>query len=197
MCSKTSSISVVATAVPSISLQQIINVSCFGGTNGEIFINASGGAGLTFLWSNGLTTKDISSISANTYTVTVSNNEGCTTTSSFVVNQSSILNVSTSFTSASCNQSNGSAAVNVSGGSPGYSYLWSNGSTNSTISGLPAGTYIVSVTDSKSCTVSQIVNVTNLTAPVITNINVTNAQCYNSSNGQIVVTIFGGTNPFR
>ena len=80
-------------------------------------------------------------------------------------------------------------------GTPPYTYLWSNGETNSSISGLSASTYGVIVTDGNGCTISK--SVTVLQVPLVglgafTSISPT---CF-ASNGEITVTVTGGTAPY-
>ncbi|PIZ06688.1 MAG: adhesin, partial [Flavobacteriales bacterium CG_4_10_14_0_8_um_filter_32_5] len=72
--------------VPSITITTPI--SCNGGTTGTANLTVSGGTPTyTYNWSNSVSTEDLSGLSANTYTVTVTDNLGCTVTSSVVINE--------------------------------------------------------------------------------------------------------------
>lgn len=63
--------------------------------------------------------------------------------------------ISITKTNVSCNAgSNASILLSVTGGTPGYSYLWNNGATVQNRNNLSAGTYTVTVTDTKGCTTS-------------------------------------------
>ena len=130
------------------------NVSCFGANNGSLTALAGGGTSpYTYLWSNGKTTAINSGVTVGTYTVTITDVNGCTSSCTKVVTQpTQIVVVMSGKDASSCNNNDGTATASVSGGTPGYTYVWSNGGTNSTIIGLVAGTYTVTVTDSKGCT---------------------------------------------
>lgn len=155
---------------PTLNLAKT-DVSCPGGTNGTATVTASGGvAPYTYLWSNGATTSQISGLSAGTYTVTVTDNANCSSTSSITVDEPDAIQLSFTVTNESfAGAGDGAIDLTVSGGSPGYSYLWSNGATSEDISGLSAGTYTVTVTDQNSCTAagSATVNVTPSCTPLV------------------------------
>ncbi len=105
----------------------------------------------SYLWSNGVTTAANNGLSAGTYTVTVTNSTGCSSSSSVTIGQSgSNLNLSANTTddNGSCN---GAIDLTVSGGTSPFSYTWSDGSTTEDIANLCAGTYTVNVTDANGC----------------------------------------------
>jgi len=140
----------------------------------------------------------ITGLSAGDYVVTVTANSGAGCSASFSVTLSSSpqINITATSESVSCNGgSNGAINVSVSGGIPGYSYLWSDGSTTQNRSGLTAGTYSLTVTDSKGCQATVPVIVTQPSAVTITSA-VTNVSCYGENNGTINLTVSGGTSPF-
>jgi hypothetical protein len=88
-------------------------------------------------------------------------------------------------------------AISVTGqtGIAPYTYLWSNGQTGSTITGLSASTYSVTVTDSEGCEVTKSGIVTNITNFAVNSITTVQPGCL-TSNGQVTVTVSGGTGPF-
>ncbi|MBK8722127.1 MAG: hypothetical protein IPL95_07580 [Saprospiraceae bacterium] len=93
-------------------------MKCHAGNDGSANVAVSGGTvNYTYLWSNGGTTASINNLIAGTYTVTVTDANGCKKTSSVVVNQPTDLVISTSKTDVKCYSGNdGSASVSVSGG---------------------------------------------------------------------------------
>jgi len=140
----------------------------------------------------GLTIPDLG---AGTYTVTVTANEGlgCSGIFSVILTQGSEIVPTATPVSVSCQGgSNGSINVSVSGGVPGYTYLWNDNVTTANRSGLTAGTYLLTVTDSKGCTATTSAVVTQPDAIVITP-SITPVTCYANNNGIINLGVTGGT----
>lgn len=185
-----------AIAVPSVVVVSSANVLCNGQSNGSINISANGGTpAYTYLWSNGASTEDLSAIAAGNYSVTVSDNLGCTTTvSNIVVSQPAAINASISSVNLNCNgANNGSVSLSLSGGTAPYNFIWSNGLTTEDISALTAGLYTVSISDANGCSISQgPVTITQPNAISIT-LNSTNAADCGNNGGAIAITANGGT----
>ncbi|MEI6348500.1 MAG: T9SS type B sorting domain-containing protein [Bacteroidota bacterium] len=157
-------------------------------------LTASGGVG--YNWSNGpiIATNTVSPLVSTTYTVTVTNQNGCTqTTSAFVTrNNNPVISVIDS-TIETCTFGNGSLHLIVTTGIEPYHYNWSNGGgDSSTISNLSAGTFTVTVTDNAGCTVVQSIPISNSPAPILTLGNVIDDHC-NSAIGEAMVIATGGT----
>lgn len=170
-------------------------VSCFGGNNGVVTATASGGhAPYTYSWSTGATTKDLISVPAGIYTITVTDNLLCATIKTVTVTEPPLLAVSVSFTNESCDYlDNGFATAFASGGTGPYSYSWQPGNVSgANNTGLAAGTYSVFVTDVNSCTTfSQVVIQQPLPlVPVATSSAV---SCFGGSDGIAFVQTTGGT----
>jgi PKD repeat protein len=158
---KTVSAYITVNANPSAS-GSATNVSCNGAGDGSIDLTPSGGQSpYTFVWSpSGQTTEDRSSLSPGTYSVTVTDNNGCTVQNSFAVTQPTALSVGMSKTDASCANNNGTATATPSGGTSPYFYVWSpGGQTTQTATGLSAGTYTCTVTDNNGCNLANTVTV--------------------------------------
>ena len=134
---------------PVITVDSITTVKCFGNTTGAIRITASNGTPpYTYLWSNGKTTRNNVNVLAGTYTVTVTDAGGCTSTISATISQPTQLTVTMSKTA-------NTVTANQAGGVAPYTFIWSNGKTSKTIGGLTIGTtYTATVTDANGCTVS-------------------------------------------
>ncbi|MFN8322818.1 MAG: gliding motility-associated C-terminal domain-containing protein [Chitinophagales bacterium] len=181
-----------------INVDSVQSVLCNGTPTGAVFITASGGTSpYSYLWSNGDTLQDADSLSSGTYSVTVTDSKGCFTFASATITQPVPLFVSiASFHDLKCyNDSSGTIDVTVNGGVPTYSYLWSNGATTEDISGLKANTYTLTVTDNNGCAkmVSQLIS-----EPVqlTSSINPVHITCHGYSNGNIDLTVNGGTSPY-
>ena len=155
----------------------VTNVACFGGSNGAINLTPSGGTGpYTFNWlPGGPTTEDRTGLSAGTYSVQITDGNGCTGTVSATVTQpaTAISLASGSQTNVTTTGgSNGTASVTPTGGTPAYTYDWAPGTppgeSTASVSGLSAGIYTVTVTDANGCTATRSFTITQPTAPTIT-----------------------------
>jgi hypothetical protein len=139
--------------------------SCNGGSNGQILPQVSGGVGnLTYSWSNGASSTILEGLSAGTYSLVVLDSLGCKDSVAVTLLAPPALQVNLSPTHVGApGQSNGAISSTVSGGTAPYYYTWSNGATSANLSALPAGTYTVTVIDSKDC---QLTRAVTLTEPV-------------------------------
>ncbi|MBN4065937.1 gliding motility-associated C-terminal domain-containing protein [Candidatus Amoebophilus asiaticus] len=166
------------------------DISCNGANDGSAIVSTSGGTNpYTYNWSNAATTANISGLGPGSYTLTVRDNNNCSTTGNITIIEPTLLNISASSTDASCGASDGTASVSVSGGVTPYQYSWSNGSTTSDISGLSSGTYTVTVVDNNNCNDITTATINNPPgSPLITILSVTDVSCFGSSEGQIVLT---------
>jgi len=176
----------------------VTNIACNGGSTGAINLTPTGGAApYTFNWGGGITTEDRTGLAAGTYTVTITDANGCTGTVTATVTQPTAMSATVSQTNVSCNSgSNGTAAIVVTGGTAPYTYSWSpSGGTAATATGLLAGTYTVTVTDANACTITRTVTITQPTAISGTTV-VTNIACNGGSTGAINLTPTGGSAPY-
>lgn len=175
------------------------NTGCGTACTGSASVSVSGGtASYTYLWSNNATTASISDLCAQTYTIEVTDANGCTATEQVTISaESNTMSVSANVTNESCpNTCNGAVTTTVTGGTAPYTYLWSNGATTSSISNVCAQTYTVEVTDASGC--SATVQETVGTNPATLNVsaNGTNESCANECDGTAAVTASGGTAPY-
>ncbi len=107
----------------------------------------------SYLWGNGDTTATIINLAPGSYTVTVTDANGCTVSQTVVVNSfNCAITANISFANVSCpGSADGQATVTLSGGTLPLTYLWDSGDTTATISNLAVGTYSVTVTDANNC----------------------------------------------
>ena len=103
-----------------------VDVTCNGANNGSASVTFTGGnTGHTYLWSTSATTSSISGLAPATYTVTVTDNKGCSDSKTVTINEPAVLSASATFTAVSCNGgADGTATVTPVGGNAGYSYSW-------------------------------------------------------------------------
>lgn len=208
-CSTTSGTATLTVSNPTVTLQSQINVACNGGSNGSITVNpAVGGISpYTYNWGPGNPTGDgstsIINLTAGSYTLTVTDNIGCTTSASFNCTQTPVITISpSSQTNVSCFGGNNGAAsiVPAVGGAGGFFYNWTPGNPpgDGTISvtGLTAGTWTVSVTDANSCTKTFDFNILQPVNPLtLTVASQTDVSCNGGSNGAASVNPASGGTP--
>ncbi|MEO0469936.1 MAG: T9SS type A sorting domain-containing protein [Bacteroidota bacterium] len=127
--------------------------TCFAEDNGFIDLNVANGNGpLSYQWSSGDTTQDITNAAAGNYMVTITDSAGCELQTDVTLIEPSELIISVISQLDSMNNT-GSATVVVSGGTPPYQFNWSDGSTDSVRTGLAGGDYELTVTDANSCSI--------------------------------------------
>ncbi|MGQ0828193.1 MAG: beta strand repeat-containing protein, partial [Bacteroidota bacterium] len=177
------------------------NVNCTGSATGTATVTASGGTpSYTYNWSTGVTTSNsVSGLTAGTYSVTITDNNGCTRIQTVTITQPvSAISANASATNAICGGSNGTASVTASGGTGAYIYSWSTApvQTSAMATGLSSGSYNVTVTDANGCTGVTSVSVNNAGGPTVgISGAVTNVSCTGNATGSATVTATGGTAP--
>ncbi|MFT5435638.1 MAG: putative repeat protein (TIGR01451 family), partial [Ulvibacter sp.] len=143
------------------------------------------------------TTQTITALDQGTYTVTVTDANGCQATTNAVVQSGSCLNLGANAipTGVSCNGGNdGSATVSVTGGLGPFTYSWNTipVQTTQTITSLIAGAYIVTVVDTgTTCTATSTATVGEPSS-LSSGIAVTNVACNGDATGSIDLTPSGG-----
>lgn len=198
-CEVTATVTVTAPGGPSATTTHT-NVSCNGGNNGTATVNATGGTPpYSYLWTPGnQTTQTATGLAAGVYTVTVTGQANCTTTSNVTITQPGVINISINKQDVLCNGgSSGSATATVTGGAGGYTYSWDTNpvQTTASISGLAAGTYTLTVTDANGCTATQSATITEpalLEATTLQN----HVSCNGGNNGAATVNPTGGVQPY-
>lgn len=162
-CQATATVTITEPAQLTTSTTQT-DASCNGNCNGSATVSASGGTPLyTYAWDTVASSQlpTANNLCAGTYSVLVTDNNGCTSSSTVTITEPSPMDVSATSTPTSCSAcTDGTATASVSGGTPSYSYLWSpGGQTTPTASNLGAGSYTVLVTDAQGCTNTDTVEV--------------------------------------
>jgi len=181
----------------------IQDVSCNGGSDGSIYAVGNGGTGqatLTYSWNSipAQLNDTAFNLTANTYTVTVTDLNNCKDTASVVVAEPDLL-VTTldSLKNATCfGDANGYLDVSIDGGNIPYTYAWTpNVSTGPTASGLVFGDYYVIVEDLKGCTDSTYYSITQPNELIVAEVT-TASTCGNFNGSAEVTSVTGGTAPY-
>jgi gliding motility-associated-like protein len=191
-----------------ITTSNVVHVACFGGTTGGFTVTTTGGTspydytlmlGATTVatYLNVAGSQNFTGLPAGTYTLNVLDDANCPGTITITINQpTQLVPGNPVVTDASCGASNGSVTISASGGTPGYTYNWNSTPPQSgpTASNLPAGSYIVTITDNNGCSTTAQATVNNQGAPTVT-VTGTDAHCGNSDGGA-TTTVTGGTAPY-
>jgi large repetitive protein len=176
------------------------DATCKSGNNGQSTVTAGGGTSpYTYSWlPGGQTTPTASGLVAGTYTVTITDRNGCTKTSSTTINEPTPIVLTSTHVDANCNQSNGSATVTATGGTGPYTYAWGTTpvQTSQTATNLPANSYLVTVTDANTCTQTLVATISDLAGPVATLVSSSNVSCFGLSDGNAITSVNGGTSPY-
>ena len=194
-CSVIASVTITEPVLLTASAVQNTPVVCNGESNGSATVTASdGNGGYSYLWDDNETTATATALNAGTHTVTVTDSKGCSVIASVTIDEPVLLTATAvQDNPVVCNgESNGTATVTAADGNGGYSYLWDDNETTATATALNAGTHSVTVTDSKGCTATASVTITEpvlLTASAVQN---TPVVCNGESNGTATVTAADG-----
>ena len=175
-------------------------ISFPGVNDGAAMVSPSGGTSpYTYLWSNNATTPTINNLFAGTYTVTVTDANGCTSIASVTLTdptifiaQTQILSNYNGFNISCFGQNDGSATVNVANGTTPYSFLWSSGETTQTATNLVSGWNYITITDANNQTLVDSVNLTE-PSPLVASANIVSPiSCFGIVDGSISVSETGG-----
>lgn len=176
------------------------DISCAGAEDGSLISNPTGGTSpYNYAWSNGGNTMDIDQLGPNTYTITVTDANGCEVVDNIELTSPTpvVVTIQSNIPPSCVGADNGSASADATGGNPPYTYTWSNGETGPVATNLLAGTYTVTATDITGCTGTIDVTITDPDAIVVIVANVTNVTCAGGDDGSITLAVSGGTAPYE
>lgn len=147
----------------------LINNNCFGASAGNINLNVSGATPpYSYVWSPNVSTSNIGSgLSNGNYSITVTDNNGCTSMANATVTSPSALFINAAITNSTCQLANASINVVPSGATPSYTYAWSNGGVSATNQNILSGVYTVTVTDNLGCATDTTINISSTSIPLV------------------------------
>ncbi|MEQ3655087.1 MAG: Ig-like domain-containing protein, partial [Dokdonia sp.] len=183
----------------------VVDINCNNEATGEIDITVGGGTPpYAYSWSNGDISEDIDSLTAGTYTVVVTDDNGCTLTETFEVTEpDSALSLNITKVNATTAQgcTDGQASANVSGGTPPYTYQWGPSAANQTTQTATnlddSQPHQVLVTDANGCEITQsvVINCIDNCDAVIAINSVTDLACNGDNSGAAQVSASSIANP--
>ncbi|WP_282070304.1 beta strand repeat-containing protein, partial [Olleya namhaensis] len=176
---------------------------CFGESNGSITATVTGGSGnFSYSWDTiSNTTTSVNNLPAGDYTITVTDNVTlCATNTTITINEPNVLSSAIAVTNILCKgDATGSLDLAVNGGNGGYTFLWNdtNASTTEDLINVVAGTYTVTITDSKGCETTNSATILEPAAVVSASItSQTNVDCFGTNSATVTVEGAGGITPY-
>ncbi len=169
------------------------NVKCNGGVGNATVTVTGGSKPYKYSWTpSGGTNALADSLFAGSYTVTVTDSNKCTATTTVLITQPPVFTDTATGNYAHCGKSDGKAIATVTGGASPYVYAWSpGGQTKASATNLTAGTYVSTVTDANGCTVSSVIIIPD--SGVSASISgITAEKCFGQSTGSATVSMTGG-----
>ncbi len=218
-CVASATVTLTNTGGASVSITSQMDVLCFGGTTGSATANATlgvspydyvwtGSSGTVQTTNNSVVADVVNNLIAGTYTVIVTDNNGCIGSATVTITQPSSAPVVaiTNTVNAPCNASSGSATALASGGTSPYDYVWTgsagtlqttnNSTSTDVLNNLAAGTYTITVTDNNGCTASNTAVITNTGGATVNITSQTNVLCFGGNTGNATSTATGGASPY-
>jgi hypothetical protein len=196
------------------SIQVVSNFSgfairCAGESNAQLRANASGGTGLalgySYAWSTGSTGADLTNRPTGVYTVTATDQNGCTGVASQTITEPTPTRVAIQVISnfngqaIKCHgESNASLQAVAEGGAADFSYLWSTSAVAPVVVGLGQGTYSVTARDKNGCSTTS-TRIISQPPPVsvqiaqASNFNGFGVSCFQATDGFLLARATGGT----
>lgn len=179
-----------------LSDTDLIPPSCAGFADGEICLDVSGAAGLTYTWSDGQMTACASNLTAGDYSVTISNGD-CSMIEEYTLTAPDLLSLKIDHELPTCHDAtDGALRLSVFGGTPNYTYAWDTGVMIEDLVGIGQGTYEVTITDANLCVLdTQIM----LNAPALLSITLdtlVDVSCSGEADAWLRMQGQGGTQPY-
>ena len=197
-CTATAAATITQPAAITATIGAPANVVCNGQSNGSATVTAAGGnTPYTYSWApGGVTSATDAGVPAGTYSVTVTDHTGCSSSASVTITQPAVLSVTLTTNPITCaGVSNGSIAAVAAGGTSPYTYVWQpSGGNGATASNLGAGTYTLSISDSKGCIVSASATITE--PPVLTVTASGPGTICSGANATLSAAVSGGNLPY-
>jgi len=198
-----------------VNAQQALRVSCYGASTGSAFAVGSGGTmPYEFTWLNNnitdLSINDSSIVNilfSGLDTVQLEDARGCIATDTVLITEPAelVVTISDSVLAYCVGVNTASASATVVGGTAPYVYEWDDNNlvpqTTSIASNLDAGTYTVTVEDTRGCIGTVTVDLNNVTSTMFAVIEAigsldTSVSCYGSNDGSLTVEVFSGDSPY-
>ena len=192
-CTKTSIVTIAPAPSAVVLVSNATQPLCSGQT-GSISFTTSGGTGTINVTSNGnAVTSPMTSLSAGNYTLVATDGNGCSTSTIITINTSpTALVLTVNATQPLCSNQFGTVTFTTSGGTGTKVVTNGSAAVTSPVIGLVGGTYTFTSTDANGCSISQIVTINPIPAPIVLTINVAQPACFGNK-GTVTFFATGGT----
>jgi len=185
--------------------EAIVSVSCFGGNDGSIEVQGSGGTPpYDYQWTDSLgqvfsvQASDIGGLSAGAYRFRLSDAKGCTLDQTYVIGQPDSLDVQISGTDINClGGQDGSLEARAFGGTAPYQFSWNHGDSGPNLDGLTPGSYQVLVRDAKGCEKRGSYTLSQPGTALKAEITKKDVSCFQGNDGRADVMASGGVPPYQ
>ncbi|MFN0013224.1 MAG: MopE-related protein [Saprospiraceae bacterium] len=186
----------------SILLQEVRDALCAGEPTGSVTLRVAGGTPpYQYAWNNGAVGPNLPAVPAGIYSLTVTDDNGCTRVlSDIVVDEPPPLQATASVEHIPCfGVLTGSIVLAVSGGIPAYRYLWNTADTTKNVFNLTANAYSVTVLDAIGCAqvLTDLIVVDQADNFSLTPLSIVPVSCHAAADGRIAVEVNNGTPPFQ
>lgn len=194
-CTEEASTTVTEPPVLNAIITEVAPVNCAGDMTGAIDLTVTGGSpNYNYVWSNGSTNEDVSMLGANTYSVTITDQNNCNIITSLELTEPEaiISNIDVLQNVTCAGGDNGAVDLTVIGGTSPFFYNWSNSSSEEDPFNFEEGSYTVVVTDVNGCTVLDAVNITEPPPIIAQAVETAGVDCNNPNGGSADLVVAGG-----
>jgi subtilisin-like proprotein convertase family protein len=182
-----------------LTVNDLVPVTCFGEASGRIAVSVSGTVGNVSVTWNGLPGGfTLADVPAGQYIVQVQDGRGCSIRDTFLLTQPElplIANLVSQQNALCAGEPNGNILVNTTGGTLPYSFQWNNGATTEDLPAATAGTYTLTASDANGCT--NVLGPLTLSEPptLVVTPTIHDIPCFGPTTGSIELAVTGGV-PF-
>lgn len=185
---------------PPVATHVTTNVTCAGGNNGFVQVVVTGGVPpYSYAWSNGSTVQNMGNLPAGTYSVTITDQNGCTTgLNASIFEPTPLVAVAQASPETLPGACNGGVILSANGGTTPYTYTWAPGGFfGPVINSLCPGQYTVTVTDANGCntTATAFVAAACPVNTLVVSVSSHDIDCVNTAD-TLVANVSGGTPPY-
>ncbi|MDB2368744.1 SprB repeat-containing protein, partial [Flavobacteriales bacterium] len=174
------------------------DITCFGGNDGQIIISIDGGGtppySLDWVSFGNASTSYLYNLQDGVYDLEISDANDCVSALSIELSESTTpLSIQVESLDISCfGTATGSAQVMANGGTPPYSFQWSSGHVTEIAEQISSGVYLVEVSDSRGCVVTDSVEIYE-NPEIVSELTSTPTTCFGSNDGTATISSVGGT----